>query len=131
VSKKIFLDTNIVADLIDAKRENHTKAINLMEKIIDNNHVVYISEDMLTTLFYISKNKKETLEFFQNVIFVDWKILNFTKEMLQDAVELSLKNSLDLEDVLQCLCAKNIGCETIITNDSRFYDCGVEIKYYD
>lgn len=131
MSKKIFLDTNIVADIIDAKRENHTKAMKLMEKIIDDNQVVCISEDMLTTLFYISKNKKETLEFFQNVIFIDWEILNFTKDILQNGVELSLQNALDLEDVLQCLCAKQCGCETIVTNDNKFYNCGIEVKSYD
>ncbi|MDD2652771.1 MAG: type II toxin-antitoxin system VapC family toxin [Sulfurimonas sp.] len=131
MSKKIFLDTNVVADIIDAKRENHTKAMKLMEKTVNDNYVVCISEDMLTTLFYISKNKKETLEFFQNVIFIDWEILNFTKDILQNGVELSLQNALDLEDVLQCLCAKQSGCETIVTNDNKFYNCGIEVKSYD
>lgn len=127
MSKKIFLDTNIVADIIDAKRANHEKAMKLMEKLIYDDFVVCISEDMLTTLFYISKEKTETLEFFKNVIFQDWEILNFNKKILGDGVELSLKSSLDLEDIFQCLCAKQNGCEIIITNDSKFYNCGLEI----
>lgn len=127
MSKKIFLDTNVVADIIDAKRANHEKAMKLMEKLIYDDFVVCISEDMLTTLFYISKEKTETLEFFKNVIFQDWEILNFNKKILGDGVELSLKSSLDLEDIFQCLCAKQNGCEIIITNDSKFYNCGLEI----
>lgn len=127
MSKKIFLDTNIVADIIDAKRANHEKAMKLMEKLIYDDFVVCTSEDMLTTLFYISKEKTQTLEFFKNVIFKDWEVLNFSKRILCDGVELSLNSNLDLEDIFQCLCAKHNGCDIIITNDSKFYNCGLEI----
>lgn len=127
MSKKIFLDTNVVADIIDAKRASHDNAIKLMQKLIYDDFIVCISEDMLSTLFYISKEKTQTLAFFKNVIFQDWEILNFSKKILNDGVELSLKNSLDLEDIFQCLCAKQNGCDIVITNDSKFYNCGLEI----
>jgi predicted nucleic acid-binding protein len=38
-----------------------------------------------------------------------------------------LGNSLDLEDILQCLCAKENGCDVLITNDKKFYDCDIKI----
>jgi len=127
MGKKIFLDTNIVADIIDAKRTKHPQAMRLMEKVIADDCSVCISEDMLTTLFYISKEKRQTLEFFENVILVDWEILSFGKNILHEGVDLALKDGVDLEDTLQCLCAKHNGCEAIITNDSGFYDCGLGI----
>jgi predicted nucleic acid-binding protein len=127
MAKKIFLDTNIVADIIDAKRANHTQAIRVMEKLIKDDYCVCISEDILTTLFYISKSKVETLEFFKNVILVDWEILSFGKSTLQEGVDIALQEGVDLEDTLQCLCAKHNGCKTIITNDSRFYGCGLDV----
>lgn len=127
MNKKVFLDTNIVADIIDSQRLNHNLSMTFIEKLINDSVDVCISEDMITTLFYISKNKKETLEFFQNVVFVDWEILNFTKDILIDSVELTLKENLDLEDVLQGLCAKYNGCTSIITGDKKFYNCGIEI----
>ena len=127
MTKKIFFDTNIIADIIDEKRLNHLDAIKIMEKVIKDDYIVCMSEDMITTLYYISKSKKETLEFFKNVIFIDWEILAFDKKILAEAVEISLENSIDLEDILQSLCAKYNGCETIITHDSRFYNCGVSI----
>jgi predicted nucleic acid-binding protein len=127
MGKKIFLDTNIVADIIDAKRANHSQAIRVMEKLIEDDCRVCISEDILTTLFYISKSKAQTLEFFKNVILVDWEILSFGKETLQEGVDIALTEGVDLEDTLQCLCAKHNGCETIITNDSGFYGCGLDI----
>lgn len=127
MGKKIFLDTNIVADLIDANRANHSQAIRVMEKLIEDDCRVCISEDILTTLFYISKSKAQTLEFFKNVILVDWEILSFGKITLQEGVERALQENVDLEDTLQCLCAKHNGCETIITNDRGFYGCGLDI----
>ncbi len=127
MDKKIFLDTNIVADIIDAKRANHTQALKVMEKLIEDDICVYISEDILTTLFYISKSKAQTLEFFKNVILVDWEIVNFGKSTLQEGIDIALQEGVDLEDTLQCLCAKHNRCETILTNDSKFYDCGLTL----
>lgn len=126
-TKKIFLDTNIVADLIDTRRDNHTQSLELLKKLIVNNYEICISEDMVTTLYYILKDKKNTLEFLKNVIFIDWKVLEFGKKVLEKGIELSLENNLDLEDLLQCLCAKENGCSYLITNDKKFYDCGVKI----
>lgn len=131
MDKKIFLDTNIVADIIDANRANHSQAIRMMEKIIEDDCRVCISEDILTTLFYISKSKTQTLEFFKNVILVDWEILSFGKSTLQAGVDIALKEGVDLEDTLQCLSAKHNGCETIITNDSKFYGCGLNIVSHE
>lgn len=127
MAKKLFLDTNIVADLIDQNRPNHAQSMSLIEKIILDGWGICISEDMISTLFYISKKKKQTLEFLKNVVFVDWQILGFGKNILEEAVALSLQKEVDLEDILQCLCAKNNGCEVILTNDTRFYDCGIAL----
>jgi len=37
----------------------------------------------------------------------------------------------DLEDALQCLCAKENNCTLLITNDKKFVDCGIEIMNYE
>ena len=127
ISKKIFLDTNIVLDIIDSTRSNHEKALQLGSYLLLNDYEIFVSEDMLTTLFYISSDKQKTLLFIKEVIFVDWKIVPFGTEVIKKAIDLSLEKKLDLEDVLQCLCAKENECRVFITNDKRFYDCGVEI----
>ena len=54
---KIFLDTNIVADMIDSSRNNHFLALDFLKKSIINDYKLYISEDMISTLYYISKDK--------------------------------------------------------------------------
>lgn len=73
----VFLDTNIIADIIDPSRKNHEVSLELLELLALKDYDICISEDMLTTLFYILKDKEKTLLFFENLIFVDWKVLIF------------------------------------------------------
>ena len=49
------------------------------------------------------------------------------KEVIKSGIELAIEKNIDLEDILQCLCAKENGCGYLITNDKRFYDCGIKI----
>ena len=127
MANKIFLDTNIVVDIIDKSRSKHKKALEFLEYLIFEDYTICISEDMLTTLFYILKDKKNTLIFFENLVFVDWSVLTFGLDTIKLATRLSLEYDLDLEDVLQCLCAKENGCDVLITNDKKFYDCDMQI----
>ena len=126
-AKRIFLDTNIVADIIQKARPNHKNSMELLEYLILNNYEICISEDMITTLYYILKDKKTTLGFLENLVFIDWTILIFGEKVLKNAVKLSLEENIDLEDTLQCLCAKENDCEVLVTNDKKFYDCGIKI----
>ncbi|KIM02804.1 MAG: hypothetical protein KU28_05490 [Sulfurovum sp. PC08-66] len=126
VAKKVFLDTNIVLDIIDKNRLNHMKAKGIWEILIKNHSTIMISEDMLSTLFYINKDDSYTLEFFK-LIQNRWDIVSFGTTVISNAIELSLEKTLDFEDVLQCLCAKENGCDVFITNDKKFYNCGIEI----
>lgn len=127
MSKRVFLDTNIIADIIDATRANHQTSFKLLEALILREHSICISEDMLSTLYYISKNKTATLAFFKNVIFIDWEVFSFGSEVIREAIEISLKINSDFEDILQCLCAKHNHCSALISNDKKFYNCGINI----
>ncbi len=125
-SKNIYFDTNIVLDILDTSRVNYKSANKLFKLCIFNNYKIIISEDMLTTIFYIHKDKQQVLEFFK-IIQEDWNISIFGKDVIKNAIDISLKENLDLEDTLQCLCAKENQCGVLITNDKKFYDCGLSI----
>ena len=124
--KSLYFDSNVVLDILNNQRKNHLDAKSLLKYCINNNIKITISEDMLSTIFYINRDNKLTLEFFK---FIEnrWEIVPFGKKVVNSAINLSLEKNLDLEDLLQCLCAKNNGCEALITNDKRFYDCGIKI----
>ena len=82
---------------------------------------------MLSTLYYILNDKENSLQFFQEVIFVDWNVFAFGNSVLQNATKLSFEKKLDFEDTLQCLCAKENGCSFLLSNDKKFYDCGIKV----
>ena len=124
--KKIFFDANVVLDMVDINRVEYSVANKLVKKVILSGYDILISEDMLSTIYYINKDKTATLNFFK-IIQDDWTIVSFSKEIIKDAIDISLEKNLDLEDVLQCLCAKNNNCDVLITNDKKFYDCGIKI----
>lgn len=50
MTKKAFLDTNIVADVMDGARVKHKDAMRLLERLILDEYDIRISEDMITTL---------------------------------------------------------------------------------
>jgi predicted nucleic acid-binding protein len=124
-SKRVFLDTNVVLDMLDNSRPNGDGIGELSKRLIIYEYVVVISEDMLSTIFYVHKDKRKTLEFLK-VISKRWIISTFGKDVIKKAIDLSFENNLDLEDVLQYLCAKENGCDILITNDKKFYDCDIK-----
>ena len=91
----------------------------------------FSSEDMLSTIFYISKDKEKVLLFFETII-DKWSVVPYGKELISEAIiECKMTKGQDLEDTLQCLCAKKHNCTYIVTSDKGFIDCGVEVISYD
>ena len=127
---RVFLDTNIVLDLLTQERKNHLKSKELLTHLLLNNYEIVISEDMLSTIYYIAKNKSATVTFFQ-AIQEEWIIVPYGKENIAKALIFSLENNSDLEDTLQCFCAKAHDCECVITSDKKFVNCGIDIVDYN
>ena len=126
MGNRVFFDTNIVLDIIDSSRKSHKNALRVWESSVHEGIDIVISEDMLSTIFYINEDKKYALEFFK-FIQNEWHIIAFGKKVIEHAISLSLEKGLDLEDTLQCLCAKENGCNIFITNDKKSYDCGIKV----
>ena len=125
--KSIYLDTNIVLDILDSQRENHHLTKQLLTKIVNEEYSVVISEDMLSIIYYIIKNKQAVLNFFR-LILKEWNVVAFEEDTISTAIDLCLKTpNQDFEDTLQCLCAKKEGCEFLISRDASFVDCGVPV----
>ena len=124
---RVYLDTNIIIDFLNPIRQGYASSRKLMQNLVDNKYEIIISEDMLSTVFYINNEKKTTLNFF-NTIQNNWVISPFGKDVVESSINLSIKNNLDFEDVLQCLCAKKNNCDVLITSDKYFYDCGIKIQ---
>jgi len=130
VTKKLFLDTNIVIDIIDEARTHHAKAKETLIKIIQNDIEVYVSEDMISTVYYILRGNPKVLLFFKSIL-KEWRVVPFGNDVIEDAIVLCLKNGGDLEDTMQCLCAQKHGCSLLLTNDQSFAQCGMSVVTYE
>lgn len=124
--RPIFLDANIVIDLMVPTMATHAVSLELLKYLTSESYQIVISEDIISTVFYVVKEKKQVLNFFKTIQ-SKWHIVSFGVEVIKNAIDLALDKGLDLEDVLQCLCAKENGCSALITNDKKFVDCGVPI----
>ena len=127
---KLFLDTNIILDFLDSRRVHHEKAKSLVKDIIINQYEIVISEDMLSTIYYIHKNREEALSFFETIL-REWRVVSYGQSLILDAIAISKESKADFEDTLQCLCARANKCVYLVTSDKGFIDCGVEIIDYN
>ncbi len=57
--KRIYFDTNIVLDIVNSSRPHNKQAVELWNKLTIKKYKIVISEDMLTTIFYINKDKNK------------------------------------------------------------------------
>jgi predicted nucleic acid-binding protein len=130
MGSKVYLDANVVLDFLISDRKQHDAAIRLVAALSVSGYEVVISEDILTTVFYIAKDKEKVLEFFLSVR-QRWRIVSFGEVVVAEGLELAYRDGMDLEDTLQCLCAKKEGCALIVTEDRGFVDCGVEVMDYE
>ena len=125
---KIFLDANIILDLIDKDRQavERTRAFITKGIMVGDNYCT--SCDIFTTVYYVASKKLSSLQ----VIAELEKILAFVEviaidiEIQKEAMGI-VKDKDDFEDVLQYVCAKKGECSAIVTNDKGFYRGEIEL----
>jgi len=126
VIERIFFDTNIVLDILNKERVRHEESTLLWKKVILHDIDIFISEDMLSTIYYVEKEKSKILDFFE-MILRRWHIVPYGVEVIQEALTVAREKQWDFEDVLQVCCAKHHSCSHLVTNDQRFAPYGVKI----
>ena len=130
MNKNIFLDINIVIDIIDEARKEHYKSKDMLIKLIEDEYKVYISEDMISTVYYILRGNTQVLYFFKKIL-EQWHVVPFGEDIIKNSIDYTIANGGDLEDTLQCFCAKKHKCSLFLTNDKKFIECGIDIIDYD
>jgi len=115
---KIFLDTNIILDLLDNERQFHKDAVLLFE-LIDNGEVMaFFSESVVTTTDYILQkllSKTFRTEFFGEIS-SKIQILPSNNITLDRALTMDFE---DLEDVILYQLALENRVDFFITNDKK------------
>lgn len=113
---KIFVDTNILLDVL-TEREPFHKDSAIIWTLVEKNLVKgYISAISVNNIYYISKKMKgkATAEKLVDQIMKNFRIISLTYEILKLSRTLSGK---DFEDVIQYFSALQKGCDFIITRN--------------
>jgi len=114
--KRVFLDTNILIDYIQA-RAGGDDAKQLLMRGRDGEVSLYASFLTFANMAYILNGKADIYELFAMLTsFIT--VLPMDSDLLQAALSHRAK---DFEDMLQYQCAKVAGCDTIITGNKRHF----------
>ncbi|CAA6826379.1 MAG: Unknown protein [uncultured Sulfurovum sp.] len=122
--KRVFLDANIVADIYDKNRPFYAESREAIKILLANKNVtLFTSCDIITTLYYIlsKSGKSEALD---AIIHVNelCSVVEFGNEEVAESCTLMKKNKsfTGLEDTIQYVMAKKVGCDLILSNDKGF-----------
>ena len=124
--KKIFLDANILIDILDDKRPTSSESAKVFEILIRGveEFTLFTSCDLLTTVYYFTRKPLgqelalTKIKKLNQII----KVIEFGNVEVNEAIELIERNEkyTDLEDTIQYVMARKEKCDYIITNDKSF-----------
>lgn len=124
--KKIFLDANILIDILDDTRPTSSTSAKVYENLVRGVEVftLYTSCDLLTTVYYFTRKplgQKLALDKIRKLNQII-KVIEFGNQEVEEAIELMERNEKydDLEDTIQYVMARKEKCDYIITNDKAF-----------
>ena len=127
---RVFLDANILLDMIDRDRGNIDRTRHLLGKMLEDGVVLYTSCDILSNIYYVARKqlpKQQLIEEMLRIIEI-FEIVEINKTMAKSALLENLEvPNLDFEDLLQSTCAETVECDLIVSNDKRFVQGNVPV----
>jgi predicted nucleic acid-binding protein len=120
MKKRVFVDTDIIYDLL-AKREPFYQAAARLFTLADENKIqIFISSSSLANLHYLLS--KETSPFEANQILRKFKLLVQIAPLNEKIIDLALNSEFnDFEDVIQYYSALQNEIEILLTRNLKDY----------
>jgi len=120
---KIFVDTNIFLD-IALKREKANEGLIIFKAVKNRIFDGTIADITIINIDYIARKVETNINSYLSSIEKYFEIVGADNSIIKDGLNISNR---DLEDNIQYLLAKKMGCEYIITNDKGFYKGDIDI----
>lgn len=131
MTQRVFVDANIINDIYDAERPCHKHSFQCLEYFLEQDMTLVTSCDIVTTVYYITAKSQDAAQALDALAEVNdiFEIVPFDNALLSQAIVLMQedKDYKDLEDTLQFVMAKQVGCDLILTNDKRFVAKGMQL----
>ena len=125
--KSVFIDTNILIDLLANREPFHKYALQLFSKAEKKQIKIYCSSHTIATSYYILKkySEEKPLRELINGLFNFVTVLPVDLDILKKSLQSKYK---DFEDAIQINCALSIKIDCIITrNIKAFKGCPIEV----
>jgi predicted nucleic acid-binding protein len=126
--KKVFVDTNVIIDLLADRKPFSKFAVNLFEKANTAAVELYVSSHSLATTYYILKkyNDDKALRKTLGSLLEYLHVIALDKDLLKRGL---LSKQKDFEDALQILAAQSVGkMDYIVTRNIKdFKESDIEV----
>ena len=117
---KIFLDINVLIDLLDSKRSNHTYAVSLIDKAEASSCYGFVTESVLNTTAYLIRKDYSPAKVRQ--LFNDLLAFVELVPVTTFIYTIGLQHMLnDVEDAILYAAALHASVDYFITNDTKDY----------
>lgn len=117
---KIFLDTNVILDVLNESREHHVDSATILNLGREGYEEIVVSSQSILDAYYVytvsGKHPLEELKSFLKELLPVVKVSSISGDNLKEAI---LGSNNDLEDAAQIACAGSYGCACIISSDEK------------
>ena len=127
--KRVFLDANILLDIMDRRRLSREFSAKVIQYCLKNKIELFSSCDIITTIYYVERkrDKNDALRKIDDISSII-EIIEFSNIEVSAAIRLvRLDVYKDLEDTIQYVLAKKTNCDLIISNDKVFVSVDIPI----
>lgn len=115
--KKIFIDTNIIIDVL-MKREGYLSSAKVLALAKNEDESLFVSVLTMANIAYILRKTLKGDRFYKEMAVLSdlLSVVDVTKEYFLFALELQAK---DFEDALQYYCAISNMCDVLVTRNKK------------
>lgn len=117
---KIFLDTNVLLDVLNSSREHHVDSATILKLGAEGYEEIVVSSQSVLDTYYVytvsGKHLLEDYKNFLNELLSIAAVAPIGKDNLKEAI---LSSNDDFEDAAQISCAESCGCACVVSSDER------------
>ena len=117
---KVFLDTNVLLDMLIASRADHICALQLLQLIRDRKiSGVLTSQSIIDAAYVQTQRRKVPVHDFKAAMKLICNMVDVISISSDDIDRVNASSIEDYEDAAQVSCALDCGCDVIVSRDSR------------
>lgn len=117
---RLFLDTNVLIDIIQAERECHDYSTAILQAVRISPLTACISTQSIVDASYVfSQSAKAPISEFKKAVELFGSIVDILGVEQEDIETANHGELEDYEDAVQIACAIRNGCDALITNDRK------------